>query len=259
MKKVRIEFVFLAVLSSCSSMYIPSPKNIPLFEEKGEVQIEAGTSTNSIFAAGSYAFSEKYAFITNFNVSFRNFSKKYDFGPDWHYAEFYIFPMPGGSFAHRSIETGIGRYNMASSSSWKREIFAGTGYGWANEGKDWKNRYLQGFVQANAGKRFKNFEIGNSLRLSGSYFMYQMPERDYSTGVGKDVILYRNFVVGHAEWLMCIRFGGKYLKGFVRSGLNFAYPLYLSSSEYKTIWLSRGRYWNFTLYHISIGISYRFP
>ena len=68
---MKIQYcIFLFVLTSCSSAYIPSPKNMPLFEQKGELQIEAGTSTNSPFIIGSYAFSEKYAVIANGSISY---------------------------------------------------------------------------------------------------------------------------------------------------------------------------------------------
>ena len=63
-------YILVFLLSGCSSAYIPSSKNIPLFEEKGEIQIEAGASTNSVFAAGSYAFSEKFALIANGSMSY---------------------------------------------------------------------------------------------------------------------------------------------------------------------------------------------
>jgi len=60
-------------------MYIPSAKNIPLFEEKNEVQVEVGASTTSVYLTGGYAFSKKYAFVVNGSLSYLNFSKRYDF------------------------------------------------------------------------------------------------------------------------------------------------------------------------------------
>jgi len=251
-------YLFLFLLSGCSSAYIPSPKNLPLFEEKGEMQIEAGISTNSIFAAGSYALTDKYALIANGCLSLANFSKIYDFGSDWWPSpEFNIFPFPDGEFAHRSVEAGFGRFNRQPSSIWKREIFTGIGYGAAEEGKDWKNRYLQSFVQTNIGRRWKYFELGWSFRMAGSYFNYKYPVRVCTPGCS-DEIRYKNFGVVHAEHITMIRFGGEYLKGFIRGGVNLAVPLSLSSDEYKIIWLSRGGFWNFSMYHVSVGLSYRF-
>jgi len=47
MKKIHYYILFLLPLfTGCSSMYIPSTKPTPLFEEKGEVQVEIGTSIN---------------------------------------------------------------------------------------------------------------------------------------------------------------------------------------------------------------------
>ena len=251
-------YIFLFLLSGCSTAYIPSPKNIPLFEKKGEVQAELGISTNSIYATGGYAFSDKYALISNASMSFSNFSKIYDFGPDLPYVEFDILPMPSGFFAHRSIEAGVGHFNRKPSSTWKHEMFTGIGYGAADEGDDWKNRYLQGFVQRNTGKRSKHFEIAWSFRLAGSYFDYKYPFSDYSSGIGQDVIFHKNFGAVHAEHVTLIGFGGKQMKGFVRGGFNIAYPFLSNNDEYKTIWLSRGGYWNFTMFHLSVGLNYRF-
>ena len=42
-------------------MYIPQMANAPLFEEKGETQVELSVSTNSAYASLGYACSDKYA------------------------------------------------------------------------------------------------------------------------------------------------------------------------------------------------------
>lgn len=80
---------------------------------------------------------KKYALIVNGSLSFRNFSEWYDFGPDWGYSEWQILHLPEGAFTHHSIEAGSGRYNLLPSSSRRLlEVFAGAGYGNANECKD---------------------------------------------------------------------------------------------------------------------------
>ena len=234
-------------------MYISSPKPSPLFEEKGEIQIETGTSVNSPFVIVCYAFSEKYALIASGSLSYRNFMTVYE-RP---YVEFDIFPFPDGAFAHRAVELGIGRYNMRPSSRQKLELFTGTVYGNANEGKDLKNNYYQGFVQANIGNRKKYFELGGSLRLAFSLFDYKSPERDYSNGFRRDYILHKTFEVAHIEPLFFMKFGGKHLKGCFRVGGNVAIP-FLSSSNYEKIWRDGDIKKNYTMFHLSVGLSYSF-
>ena len=74
MKEKKFCLLFLlAILSGCVNIYISSPRNIPLFEEKGEVQIEVGANVTDIFVTGSYAFSDKYALIANGSLSYQNF------------------------------------------------------------------------------------------------------------------------------------------------------------------------------------------
>ena len=109
---------FLYLFTGCATMYIPSPSNTPLFEEKGEGLLEAGISTNSIFATSSYAFSGKYALIANGALSYRNFSDKYDLfthkddSPPG--SGGFLGPPPDrrGKFEHRYWEASMGKMNM---------------------------------------------------------------------------------------------------------------------------------------------------
>jgi hypothetical protein len=59
-------------------MYIPSVRNVPLFEEKGDAQAEATVSTNSLYFDAAYAFSDSYAFSLGTNTSYGTFSNSYD-------------------------------------------------------------------------------------------------------------------------------------------------------------------------------------
>jgi len=247
MKSALYYLTLLFLITSCSSMYIPSSKPTPLFEKEGEVQIEIGTSINSPSVIAGYAFSEKYALIASGSLSYRNFMDVYE-RP---YVEFDIFPFfPDGAFAHRAIELGIGRYNMRPLSRQKLEMFAGAVYGNATEGKDCKNNYYQCFVQTNIGKRKKHFELGGSFRVAFSIFDFQSPLTDYPDGFRHDYILYKTFGVAHVEPLFFMKFGGEHLKGYFRAGGNVAFP-FLFSSNYEKIW-------NYTIFHLSIGLSYRF-
>ena len=229
-------FIFIFLISGCSAFYIPAPKNVPLFENKGEVQIEAGASTNSIFATGSYAFSEKYAMAGNGSVAYSYIVDK----PVRSTNELTIFL--GGDVAHRSMELSIGRYNLLPSSERRLEVFAGTGYGVAHSLYSHENvNYLLGFVQVNTGKRRKYVETGWSLRTAFSGFQN---EHGYYRG-NEFVIDHNNYQAFHFEPLFVIRAGGQQLKMAFRSGLNYVFFLSPLNDGYLQI-------------HLSIGLNYRF-
>ena len=276
MKAIKVIFLIVPVfLTACSSMYIPSSKNVPLFEKKNEVQVEAGASPNSVYLTGSYAFSEKYALIVNGSMSYLNFSKRYDIfqsSDKPHAAPFTepsdeekkpMSPWEGknrSSFAHSYIEAGIGRYNMLSS-SWLFEVFGGGGYGYAQQSPKtavleenfYENKYWMGFVQSNIGKRSRSYEFGWSLRLafSGFNFTYIPADTDYPD-------LKLNFNNLHLEPLVFLKLGRGPLRGFVRGGLSVTCPLRLFSDidldlDYGII----GVELDYTIIHLSVGVSYR--
>ena len=247
MRSVYFSFIFLLILSSCSSVYIPPSKNVPLFEKKGEVQIESGLSTNSIFATGSYAFSEKYALIANGNLSFRNFSPFYDLSDILRRSDYSLIWMFNEKLACRSFESGLGRYNLLTSSSkWRLETFAGAMYGESRSDWHFQNKHLQGFFQVNIGKRSQYDEIGWSSRIAYSHFS---SEQEWGTD-----IIYANFNAFHIENLFFLRFGGEHFKVILRYGFNLVYPSSFYSS-FKNFSIDRG----YSILHFSVGLTYRFP
>ena len=242
--------LIIIILTGCSSAYIPSPKNIPLFENKGEGQIEVGASTNSLYLTGSYAFSEKFAMITNGSISYPAIAGQ----SIRHYNELTIFT--DGDVPHSSFEVGIGRYNLLPSSESRLEVFLGTGYGksYSFFSKDDRQNYMQGFAQINTGKRFKHAEIGWSMRMAFSGFQYQDGYYKASTYPSEYIIEHGKYQTFHLEPLFVIRVGGQHVKWFARTGLNLAFPL-SSNSLIQT----RGTDPGYTILHLSTGISYRFP
>ena len=245
MKTIHYQLIFLSyLLSGCSSGYISSSKNVPLFEKKGEAQIEAGASTNSLFLTGSYAFSEKYALIANGSMSYY-----YILGPPNRSScgelSLICWPSP---VPHRSLEAGIGRYNLLPSSERRLEVFAGTGYGAAHSFWSYqKANYFQGFVQVNTGKKYKHVELGWSLRTAYSGFYYQQEVRSPFTG--EYIIEHGNFQAFHLEPLFIFRTSGQRLNAFLRSGFNLAFLLSSPTPGLDT---------NHTVLHFSTGLSYRF-
>ena len=243
-------FICLPLFTGCATMYIPSPKNIPLFEEKGEVQVETGVTANSIFATGNYAFSEKYAVIANGSLSFGNFSEIYDLADLHQGGGETNYLMFGGVFAHHSVEAGVGKYKIPLS-GWNLELFGGGGYGNA-KGGDHKNEYWLGFIQGNIGKRFKAIELGWSLRVAFSEFYFTYPSRIYQSKDYFDV-KFNNF---HLEPLFCLRTGYGLLHGFVRGGLSITSPLKPLWEIDSTEGVKNGIL-EYTIFHLSIGVSFR--
>lgn len=242
MKNITYCLLFLFPLcTGCSSAYIPSSKNVPLFEEKGEVQIETGVSTNSLYLTGSYAFSDNYAVIANGSASYPALVGK----PIRGYSETMIFL--DGDVPHYSCEAGFGRYNLLPLSERRLEVFAGAGYGMSysyfSEGN--KGNYMQGFVQINTGKRYEHAEIGWALRAAyvGFQYQYEYHKSQFENGIrqpDKLIIEHGNIQTFHLEPLFVIRTGGR-VKWFARTGLNLAFPFF-----------------DDTIFHFSTGLSCRF-
>jgi len=231
-------FFLLFILSGCAATYLQAPKNMPLFETKGEVQIEAGVSTTSYFATGSYAFSEKYALIANGSLSYGNF---WDDIPDA--LTIVTFGFAGSNvLPHHSVEMGLGRYNLLPSSKWKLETFLGAQYSMGNYHNDY-DRCLQGFTQVNIGRRYNYIETGWSLSLAYSDFQLKTLSSNTQN------IKYDNANAIIAEPLVFLKLGGKQIQLFCRCGFCFLYILN-SSVE-----ISSNFYFNA---HCSTGLSFRF-
>ena len=242
--KRRYFFIIPLLLQSCSLMYVPSVRSIPLLEEKGEFQGEAGTSLNSIYANTAYAFTDHIAAAVSGNMSYKNFSNRYT-----------LFTPQGqesaGEYAHRYAEASVGAINMLHSETPGKpilEIFGGMGMGRATAYRsiygyrgslysdiDYKNDYYSFFAQGNFGLKHRIVEVGGSMRLAYSQF----------SCVAGDMFQ-TNFNVFFVEPMGFVRVGVKNLKFVHRVG--FCLPM--------SNWGFEGEF-ECTPYHMSIGISYR--
>ena len=270
MKRYIIFLAIPVLLQSCSSMYIPAVRSIPLLEDKGEFQAEAGASTNSVYVNGSYAFTDKIATSINGNVSYGNFSNRYDvftrkdeeppsggylFSPiDWR-----------GKFSHRYGEVSVGRINLLSKTlplkPMKLEAFGGIGMGRSTDvdrfeyDSKYKTDYYSLFGQGNFGFKLRYFEVGASLRLAYSHFDYSADCYDYYE---KEYFPYQSkFDVIFVEPMFFGRGGTDKVKAVFRLGLNFAKTINPNEeyAEYRGI-DSDGDV-KHTFFHFSIGVSYR--
>lgn len=244
--------ILTIILSSCSTMYIPSAPNIPLLSKEHESNISLGTGTNSVSLSGAHAVNSKYAVILNSAVSYGNFTSFNDLG-DLYYngGDEYLFE--GGYFQHYIVETGFGRY--FSFNDGILELYSGTGYGHAKSGS-YRNDYGSVFVQMNNGFKWANFEVGTSLKLVGSYMNYEYPYSEASFPV-----IVRNEYIPVASLQLggIIRTGGDHIKFFISPGVHFSKAYTTTEKQDLGIGFS-GPNGNtfYTLLNFSMGLNFRF-
>ncbi|MCB2195374.1 MAG: hypothetical protein KQH79_05920 [Bacteroidetes bacterium] len=245
-----ITLILVTQLCSCSTMYIPIMPDAPLHDEKGDIQLSAGASTNSIHFSGNYAFSDNYALQFNGNFSFYNFSGYYDFfttDNTSRSSSYFQTEYDVGEFAHKNMDLAIGKYDLLKS-DWKLEAFLGCGIGNAIDNiEDMKSNYYNAFIQGNIGrKKIKhNFEYGWSLRLNYTSFQLTYPEINNET----NSIAFDNISFEPHGFF---RVGTPIIKVYAKVG--FSYLIELKSFE--GIDLNRGiknEKFNYTSLHFSIG------
>jgi len=256
------------LLQSCSSMYIPAVRSIPLLEKQGEFQGEVGVSTNSVYANGSYAFTDDIAVSINGNLSYRNFTEYYDIfthkddealnvGGSFIYFGTVDYR---GKFAHRYGEMSVGKINMLPTRRQKLEIFGGAGIGKATDveyympykNSDYSSFYYSFFGQGNYGVKHRIIEAGISMRFAYSVFNYTVDL--YHNNQKK---LYQEKIdVFHAEPMGFFRVGKGNLKVVFRAGINIAETINPIEKDIKFRGFYNGRLDN-TIFHLSIGMSYR--
>ena len=255
------------LLQSCSSMYIPSVRSIPLLDKKGEFQGEAGASNNSVYANGNYAFTDDIAVSLSGNLSYRNFTDYYDIGThkddqSSSRGSFIVIEIPRGSFAHRYGEVSVGKINMLPTTKQKLEVFGGVGMGKATDvdndyqysykAKNYKANYYSFFGQGNYGiVKHRIVEVGVSLRLAYSIFNYTA--NLYGSSVYKN-----RFDAFHAEPMAVARVGNENFKFVFRVGTNLTFAPIDAKEELAAYrGFTDDGYLDYTTLHISIGISRR--
>jgi hypothetical protein len=223
-------------------MYIPPVKNSPLFVKKGEGQVQAGLTTNSFYALGSYAITKDVAVAVSGSATYTNLFKK----GLWDIAD---------PYAQKYIEASVGKINLMPESSIIMEIFGGYGYGDAINSNAkfykyavvprYKSYYHLGFVQFDVGRRWSFMEVGGAFRFAVSNVHF-----NYSDKVTNENIncTFNNF---HFEPNVFVAAG----KGKVRPIFRWGFGLSRHFSQ--PIEIANKEYFKFT-FHLSIGASFRF-
>jgi len=251
--------IIALIASSCASVYIPTKTNVPLFEKKGETQLTAAVSTNSVHASVDYAITDKIAVMVNGSTSFYNFSNRFDIyhseSDNVNSSSSFSLNSPNNyRFAHNYGEFAVGRYNIPVG-IFIMETYAGVGTGNSiNEtyketfGETIKGQYYLAFLQANIGKRMNlrkiDFDFGGALRLGTSFYEYNNSYDIY------------NINMFHIEPMVFFRAGTEKLKVIARIGGAFKIqgqsPNDLNSPGFEDGNLLTTRS------HISLGVNYKF-
>ena len=250
----KIVFWFLPMLmTGCSSLYVPHMANVPLFDEKGETQVSASLSTNSVQASAAYAFTEKYAVQVSGGLSYGNFTEYNDIftkKSDHTVAKgaTNIDLTTYGRYANRYVEASVGRYNLVPQRNVKLEVFSGVAFGNSQE-DSFHNGYGLFFIQSNLGQTFRIIEWGTSLRLAYGVHAFSWQDTAHTT-------LHNDFSLCHLEPMAFCRIGGEHVKFEPKIGLS----LPIGFSAYKDLEdrISDTDYYRTTLLHVSLGVHFSF-
>jgi len=263
-ERLIIFFAILLLLHSCSSMYIPAVRSIPLLESKGEFQGETGVSTNSVYVNASIAITDDIALSVNGNLSYRNFTNRYDIfthkddknSSGWSTSDL------RGKFAHRYGELSVGKINMLPVKILMFEAFGGAGMGRATDidyfrnNTRYKTDYYSLWGQGNFGIKTLIAEAGGSLRVVCSMFDYTA---NFYRESGESFFYQDKFGAFSFEPMIFARVGSENLKAVFRIGLNLMLPININKEDiayYYRGFTDLGNL-DYTVFHFSIGLSFR--
>lgn len=253
---ILLVIIIPIIISSCSTMYIPSNTNTPLLAEKGEKQIDLSTSWTGMHLSGNFAFYENYFIALNGNYSFGNFLNYHD------YWEASIRKENNyNEFSHSYAEIGIGRYNLLKSKL-KLEVFSGIGYGYANEQEtisstntnlNYESQYYLGFLQCNLGFRNSIVQAGGGLRLAYSNFNYRHPV-DKQLPITYEISNFYNY---HLEPILFVKVGKNKIKFTFNMGISelFTYGIKENTNDILGLFEDKIHY---TYVNFAFGVSYSF-
>ncbi len=251
---------FAALLTSCSSMYIPSAGNTPLLSEKNELQAEASLTTNSLQLSADVAFTDHIAGMANMNFSYGNFTNYYDIYTSKDKDSSALADLTNfGKFNNRTYELGVGYFNMFNSEKFKTEAFLGFGYCHATDIDDSKSKktqeydskYFSTFAQINTGFTFKYCDLGLGVRFAPTFHSFAWEENELSqhkSGTEK-------FTMFHIEPIAFIRAGSERVRFVAKAG--FSSPIYTKSYDKAKDNSCNPNYINTTLFHFSMGVNVR--
>lgn len=216
---------------SCAPVYIPNNTNVPLFTEKGEIQLAAYHGTNGTDLQAAVSVIDHLAVMGNFEIVSRDSEDPEDY------------------HRHRFGEVGIGFYNTFAEKG-RYEFYGGYGSGKSEVFDDFlssggdklmtEGKFDRWFLQANIGLGNNVFEGALSYRLSYVNF-YRLETVDTSSPNLPDTSMEELMM----EPSVTIKVGGENLKFVTQFGLSFPYDDY-ARFDYQPV-------------HWSLGIQGKIP
>lgn len=152
--------IVVALATSCSPLYVPSTRNVPLFREQGEFQGSVYLTTG-VDTQLAYAVTDNIAVMANGSFLSTKISEPEDY-----------------TRSHKYVEGGLGFYNV--SKNFRTELFAGFGLGKGTSFSQYyfftqpfsqkdlvaTGKYNRIFIQPSIGTNNRNFNLAFTPRIS---------------------------------------------------------------------------------------------
>jgi hypothetical protein len=253
MKHLIVVFTSL-IIAGCSSMNIPPKLNTPSFDKKGQMEVELGTSTNSLYQNMGYSITDNLSIISSGFISYDFLDKNEYAEYRWSGEYFEYLPSP---YKNKYIDLAVGMYK--SKNETLKSIYIGTGLGNSNYrykySSDGSQKYVRNnsynifFAQLNYGKMKDNLDYGLTSRISYSFYPFKS-EILNSNSLNEDIksnVEYHIFGIQPCVYLNITK------NRFVYT---FNAGTYLTNYNKYSDWFVRDYPQN-TLIHLSIGLKYK--
>lgn len=198
-------------LQSCAPVYVPNNTNVPLFTEKGEIQVAGYQGTNGTNLQAAVAVVDHLAVMGNFKYAFHD-----DEDPEKHRKQ-------------KLLEAGVGFYDTFGKAG-RYEFYGGYGHGEA-ESYDYfdffdedekvraEGKYEKWFLQGNVGMGNNVIEGALSYRVSYiSFYRFNESETTHVYQGNMEEIM--------MEPAITMKVGGEHVKFVTQFGLSFPFDDY---------------------------------
>lgn len=204
---IILSIAAVAMIQSCAPIYIPSNHNVPLFTEKGEIQLGAAHGTNGTNLQAAVSVIDHLAVMGNFAFAVRETSDSSDYRK------------------HSFYDLGLGYYNTFGGKG-RYEVYGGYGRGVGEAYDNYtfispqsvtaRGKYDRLFLQGNLGLGNEVFEGAISYRVSYLSF-YEFEQVSTSTPVNfstEEIMM---------EPAITLKVGGPNFKFLAQFGFSFPY------------------------------------
>lgn len=243
--RYSIILLFLFLLSSCATQYMPTGSFIPLMEEKKDIKAELSLSTNSLQGAIAYSPFKHFALKTDAGFSFNNLITIEDNG--YLIENLFNLPLPAN---HNYFEASVGYFNKFNNKI-IYEIYTGVGYGrtkfYLHCGTGtYQGEYFQPNINFTFAYKFNKNYIGTSFKANYNFYNVSGTRRDGENCCSDfKTIFYEPYIFFKTDLRIILTF-----KVGTLLHKNFKEDVIISENGLQSIEYSK--------LHISFNISYNF-